>query len=136
MTRSQMNKHAEAIRPRWIEWLTGILSTLLVLSMIAWVTWEALSNATNPPDLSARVESIEPAATGWRVMIGIRNASDETAAGVRVRATLREGTAVVEEADVTFDYVAAGSVARGALLFANDPSRYRLTVSPAGFVEP
>ncbi len=47
MTRSDMNKHAEAIRPHWIEWVTGILSTLLVLSMIAWVTWEALSHATN-----------------------------------------------------------------------------------------
>jgi uncharacterized protein (TIGR02588 family) len=42
----------------------------------------------------------------------------------------------IDETDVTFDPVAAGSAKQGTLLFGNDPSRCRLSVLPSGFAEP
>lgn len=136
MTRSSIGKNAEQISPHWIEWLTGLVATLIVLAMTGWIFWEAWTTDKRPPELSAQVLNIEPVAAGWRVMIEVRNASDETAAAVEVRGALFDGATPVEEAEVTFDYIAAGSSTKGGLLFVNDPSRYRLRVRPAGFTEP
>ncbi|MCC8934691.1 TIGR02588 family protein [Rhizobium sp. 'Codium 1'] len=136
MTRSSVSKNAEQISPHWIEWLTGLLATVIVLAMTGWIFWEAWTTDDNPPVLSAHVLDIKPLPAGWRVMIQVRNASDATAAAVEVKGTLMDGATPVEETSVTFDYVAAGSTSKGGLLFANDPSRYRLTILPAGFTEP
>ncbi|MNU11035.1 hypothetical protein D3C72_2585830 [compost metagenome] len=53
-----------------------------------------------------------------------------------MRAQLSEQARLVEEAEVTFDYVAAGSIARGAVIFENNPSGLALTIRAVGFTEP
>jgi uncharacterized protein (TIGR02588 family) len=136
VTRSSVSKNAEQLRPHFVEWLTGLLATVIVLAMTGWILREAWTTDESPPVLSAHVLDVEPLPAGWRVMIQVRNASDATAAAVEVKGTLMDGTTPVEETRVTFDYVAAGSTSKGGLLFANDPSRYRLSILPAGFTEP
>jgi uncharacterized protein (TIGR02588 family) len=130
---SKSNEESHAV---WIEWLTGVLATLLVLAIIGWVIFEAATTSEQAPELSAEVLAIDPIASGWRVMIEVRNSGDQAAASVEVRAVLVDGTIAVDEAEATFDYVAAGSTARGGLIFAEDPTRHRLQVKPVGFVEP
>lgn len=136
MTRSSLSKNAEQISPHWVEWLTGLFATLVVLAMTGWILWEAMNTDDRPPELSAQVLDITPLATGWRIMIQVSNASDTTAAAVEVKAALYDGDTSIEETNVTFDYVAAGSTTKGGLIFSSDPARYRLQVHPAGFTEP
>lgn len=136
MTHSSLSKNAEQISPHWVEWLTGLFATLIVLAMTGWILWEAMKTDDRPPELSAQVLDVEPVAKGWRVMVEVRNASDATAAAVEVKGVLLDGTKPIEEVQVTFDYVAAGSTSKGGLLFVNDPSRYRLSVLPGSFTEP
>ncbi len=136
MTRLSLSKNAEQISPHWVEWLTGLVATLIVISITSWILWEAMNTDDRPPELSVQVLDIEPVATGWRVMIQVQNASDSTAAAVKINGALLDGQAPVETTDVTFDYVAAGSTTRGGLLFVNDPSRYRLSLQPTSFTDP
>ncbi len=136
MTRSSLSKNAEQISPHWVEWLTGLVATLIVISITCWILWEAMNTDDRPPELSVQVLDIEPVPTGWRVMIQVRNASDSTAAAVKINGALLDGQAPVEATDVTFDYVAAGSTTKGGLLFVNDPSRYRLSLQPTSFTDP
>ena len=136
MTRSTHSQNAAKLRPRWIEWLTGVIATLLVLAIIGWTLFEAATTTDRPPELSTHVLAVESVASGWRVMIEVRNEGDQAAAAVEVKAALLDGTTAVEEAQTTFDYVAAGSSSRGGLIFAQDPAGFRLEVAPSGFTEP
>jgi uncharacterized protein (TIGR02588 family) len=135
-TPSNSGKHGKQPRPHWIEWLTGLVSTLMVLAMTGWILFEAASTADRPPELSAHVLSVDRAESGWRVMIEVRNQGDQAAAAVDVKASLLDGETEVEQAETTFDYVAAESTTRGGLYFTRDPARFRLQVVPSGFTEP
>lgn len=124
------------VRSHWIEWATGLIATLMILAMIGWLLFEAATTRDRPPELSAKVLEVAPLSSGWRVMIEVSNDGDQAAAAVDVKATLREGETTVEEAQTTFDYVAAGSTSRGGLMFKQDPSSFGLDVVPIGFTEP
>lgn len=136
MTRSTHSQNATRPRPHWIEWLTGVIATLMVLAIIGWTLFEAATTTDRPPELSTHVLSVESVASGWRVMIEVRNDGDQAAAAVEVKAALLNGTTAVEEAQTTFDYVAARSSSRGGLIFTQDPAGFRLEVAPSGFTEP
>jgi uncharacterized protein (TIGR02588 family) len=124
------------MRPHWIEWITGLCASLIVLAITGWVLFEAITSADHPPELSARVLAIDPLAGGWRVMIEVENAGDQAAAAVEVKAALVDGTIPMEEAELTFDYVAGGSTARGGFFFTNNPSENRLQIAPTSFTDP
>ena len=136
MTKSEQGRHRERHDPHWIEWLTGAVSALLVAAMIGWVGWQAMTRTASPPDLFIAIAATGKAAAGYRVAFDIRNAGTTTAAAVTVVGTLADGRTVIEEAQVTFDYVAAESTASGALLFARDPANHRLDIRPVGYTAP
>lgn len=136
MTTTTKGKHTELDEPHWAEWVTGIVSALLVLFILSWIAVEAFTYSAQPPNLEVAQVSQVPAGGGYRVTFQISNRSNTTAAAVVVRGELRERGEVVEEAEVTFDYVPAQSLTRGAVLFATDPAGRDLTLRAIGFTDP
>jgi uncharacterized protein (TIGR02588 family) len=136
MPSSRFSKNVEKARPHWIEWVTGLVSLAAICAVIGWVVVDIWTSEDRQPDLVARVVSTEKIASGWQVIFELRNRATLAAAGVEVRAELSGQARLVEEAEVTFDYVAAGSVARGAVIFENDPSRLDLSIRAVGYTEP
>lgn len=136
MTRSASRLNAEKMKPHWIEWLTGLVSTLLVLATIGWILYETIITEDRPPQLTAQILKTERVASGWQVMVEVSNSGDQAAAAVEVKGVLMDGSSTVEEAEATFDYVPGGSTTRGGLIFVNDPSRARLEILPTAFTEP
>jgi uncharacterized protein (TIGR02588 family) len=136
MTPSRFSKNAENASPHWIEWVTGFISLAAICAVIGWLVVDIWMSEDRQPDLVARVVSTEKVASGWQVIFELRNRATLAAAGVEVRAELSGQARLVEEAEVTFDYVAAGSVARGAVIFENDPSRLDLSIRAVGYTEP
>ncbi|MFN4206721.1 MAG: hypothetical protein ACK4HG_10005 [Agrobacterium albertimagni] len=136
MTRDNASKATNPIRPHRVEWLTGLAATTIVVAMIGWMVFEALTSDDRPPELAVQILAIDPQPSGWRVMIEVRNSGDQAAAALDIKASLLDGPELVEEAGMTFDYVAAGSTSRGGLLFVNNPSLHQLQVVPSGFTEP
>lgn len=136
MTRSEKGRHKERHDPHWIEWLTGLVSALLVAALLGWVGWEAVTREATPPALSIAVLVTERTAGGYRVAFDIDNTATATAAAVTVVGRLSENGRVIEENEVTFDYVAAESKSTGAILFENDPAGRRLDIRPTGYTDP
>lgn len=136
MTRSDKGRHRERHDPHWIEWLTGLLSALLVAGMLGWVGWEAFMKDATPPDLSIAVVATEPIASGHRVTFDIHNAGATTAASVTVVGRVLDGDRVIEENHVIFDYVAAESKSTGAFLFTSDLTGRQVDIHPAGYTDP
>ncbi|WP_411032620.1 TIGR02588 family protein [Shinella sp. BYT-45] len=136
MTRSEQGRHRERHDPHWVEWLTGILSAILIAGMLGWVGWEAFTREATPPDLSVTVLATEKAGSGHRIAFDIYNSATTTAAAVTVIGRLMEGERVIEENHVVFDYVAAESKSTGAILFENDPAGRTVSLRPAGYTAP
>lgn len=136
MTQSRLSQNAEHARPHWVEWVTGLVSLAAVCAVIGWLVIDISTSQDRQPDLVTHVISTDKVATGWQVVFELRNTATLAASGVEVRAQLLEQARLVEEAEVTFDYVAAGSVSRGAVIFENDPARLALTIRAVGFTEP
>ncbi|MDH4442536.1 MAG: TIGR02588 family protein [Rhizobium sp.] len=136
MAQSPRRSNGEKNQPHWIEWVTGLVSLAAISAVIGWLAVDIWSSDDRQPDLVTRIVSTDQVAAGWQVVFELRNTATLAAAGVEVKAQLLDQTRLVEEADVTFDYVAAGSISRGAVIFENDPTRLNLRIRAVGFTEP
>lgn len=121
---------------RTIEWVTGLVSAFIVILMIGWVTWEALTEKETLPEFAVVVTDRAPVEGGYRVTFEIANKSPQTAATVAVRGEIVEGDAAIEEADVTFDYVPGQSKASGSIFFSQDPGMRPIRLRAIGYTEP
>ncbi|MEQ1406811.1 TIGR02588 family protein [Neorhizobium sp. Rsf11] len=136
MTITAHGRHTETQEPHWIEWATGMISALVVLAMITWVGWEALRKDGLPPEFSIAVTRRTLVEGGYRVEFEITNKATTTAAAVMVRGEILDGGEMIEDADVTFDYVPAESNASGAILFSQDPGAREVRVRAIGYTDP
>ncbi len=136
MTKSSADGHIETSSPHWIEWVTGIVSSLLVIAMLGRISWDIYRYDDSKADFELAVVSIEPVSSGFRVNFDIHNVSQSTAATVHVVGALRSADGATDTADVTFDYVAAESHDNGTLFLKNDPRSGTLDLRVAGFTDP
>lgn len=136
MTKLTDNRSSEADDPSWIEWATGLLSGVLVIAMIGWVAWEAMTEDPRPPEFTVTATSRQMTPGGYRVTFDIANNAMQTASAVVVRGEIVEGGQAVEDADVTFDYVPAQSKAKGALFFSRDPGASEVRLRALGYTTP
>jgi uncharacterized protein (TIGR02588 family) len=136
MTDISRRLHTETQDPHWVEWVTGIFSTLLVLATIGFVGFEAVTEKHQPPEFNITITSRSAVEGGYRVEFDIGNRATRTAAGVVVRGeVVGEGTDV-GDAEVTFDYVPAQSKSSGALFFLEDPGQREVRIRAIGYTDP
>lgn len=136
MTITANKRHREAGEPHWIEWVTGMVSALVVVMMIAWVGYEAWADQDRQPAFSITITERRSVEGGYRVAFDIVNEGTATAAAVSVRGEILDGGNMVEDADVTFDYVPAESKSSGAILFSQDPGTREMRIRAVGYIDP
>ncbi|RWX81741.1 TIGR02588 family protein [Neorhizobium lilium] len=136
MTNIIDNRPSEADNPGWIEWATGLLAAVLVIGMLVWVTWEALTQENRPPEFTVTITGRQMVQGNYRVSFDIANTAPQTASAVAVRGEIIQDGKAVEEVEVTFDYVPAQSQAAGAVLFSRDPGQDEVRVRAVGYTTP
>lgn len=137
MTTTSRNRHKESGEPHWLEWVTGIVSAILILAMIAWITGVSILREEVPPRFRSTVTAVQPVHGGYHVGFEIVNEGTITAAAVVVRGEIVEGGQVVEAGEVTFDYIPATSKSSGGMLFLQDPAgRDEVRVRAVGYTDP
>lgn len=136
MTTIEKGKQTEGDAPHWIEWVTGLLSTALVIGMLGWVGYEAVTRGSENPELTIQTLTTTKVAAGYRVEFEIHNSATTTAAAVVVRGEIMTNQTVAEDAEVTFDYVPSQSKVGGALIFSGDPAAGELRIRPVGYTDP
>lgn len=133
---SRTRSYTETEKAHWIEWITGVVSALLVAGLLGWIGYEALTADRRPPDLTIRAERVERVGNGFRVAFEIENHAATTAAAVVVRGDLLDNGETIESVELTFDYVPAQSRSAGAIIFSHDPDGREMRVRAAGYTEP
>ena len=136
MATSKQKSSSSASDAPPIEWAVAIISTVLVLAMLAYTFYQGVSNSSRPPLITVQADSVIDTPGGYLVMFSATNAGDETAAAVQISGALMRDTLSVEESDATLDYVPSQAVRRGGIMFAQDPRMYRLELRATGFSQP
>jgi uncharacterized protein (TIGR02588 family) len=121
---------------RAVEWATGLVSAVIVIVMIGWVAWEALTEVETPPAFDVLITQRQAVEGGYRVSFDVINTSSRTAATVAVRGEIIDGDTTIEDADITFDYVPGRSKASGSVFFSQDPGSRRIRLRAVGYTEP
>jgi uncharacterized protein (TIGR02588 family) len=136
MTKISDERHVEAGEPHWIEWFTGIVSSVIVVAVIAWIAKDAMIDRDASPDLTGVVVHTERRSGGFQVLFEIRNESTFTASHVTVHGELRDQSSVLESTDTVLDYVPGHSTAKGGFIFEKDPAGKTVVIRPSAFNEP
>jgi uncharacterized protein (TIGR02588 family) len=136
VTKTTGKKHTESNDPHWIEWVTGLISAVLVISLIGFVGKAALMDRDTSPDLSSTVLRTEARSDGYQVLFEISNKSSETAAGVVVHGEIVQGEITLESNEITLDYVPGRSRAKGGFIFRTNPDGQDLRLRATAFSEP
>jgi len=124
----------EGGKPRpMIEWVVGTVSAVLVIGLVGYLVQHALFSDDSPPDLRVTIESVSPADDTTTIAIVVANEGDEAAASVRVIAAGPDGGSSRE---IEFDFIAAHSIRRGALVFPGAVAESDLRIEVGGYVEP
>jgi uncharacterized protein (TIGR02588 family) len=135
--RTRKPKAAQPEAPHPLEWVIGGISGLLIIALLGYLGYRAMSADGRPPDFAATVESVERAGDVFHVSIAVTNPGDETVAGLVVQATLDSAGEMIETGEIEFDYLPAGSTRRGAFVFKNDPARAgELRLFVLGYTDP
>ncbi|MBB3947021.1 uncharacterized protein (TIGR02588 family) [Rhizobium skierniewicense] len=135
MTKTIGDKSLEANNPHWVEWVTGLVSAVIVLVVIFWIAKDAFKDQDTSPDLTATVVITEQRSNGFQVSFEVSNVASATASQVAVNGEIRDGSGIVERASTVLDYVPGRSKAGGGLIFRNDP-RGRIILYVSAFNEP
>ncbi len=122
-------------KSRW-EWVAALVSSLLVLSVVGYLLYDAVARPRTPPSITVHADTVLKAGGQWLVRFRAENHGHETAAGVAVEGALMEGEREVEASQATLDYVPGESVRHGGLFFGADPRAYRLELRVHGYQEP
>lgn len=123
-------------KPHILEWAVGGLSSALVIAMVGFVIYDAVSGSSGPPDITVTAEQVKAAGGGFRVEFRAVNRGDTTAAHLEIEGQLKRGEETIGTSEVTLDYLPPHSERRGGLFFEQDPRQYQLHLQAKGYSEP
>ncbi|HVI28896.1 TIGR02588 family protein [Hansschlegelia sp.] len=119
-----------------LEWAVGALGALVTLGVLGLLGHEALTYHPAAPALTSRVTGVTKTESGYVVSFETENLGPSTAAEVVIRATLKRGDQVAEEAEATFDYVPRHSTRKAGFVLREDPAAGELELAPISYREP
>lgn len=115
-----------------IEWILGACAALVILAIIGFLGFEAISRTGGRPELSLHVVDQRNTEIGREIVIEVRNDGQATAASVEVAGTT-DGRFWRQ---VTLDYAPAQSRREVTLILSAGTSGEPVQVEIAGYVEP
>jgi uncharacterized protein (TIGR02588 family) len=117
------------------EWTTLSISIILILGLVALVTYVSISGGDEPPIVEARPQDQEIRHEGetYYLPVAVTNRGGRTAEEVLIMADLVTGEEPPETAEFVIDFLAGGETIEGTVVFATDPSVGELTVRVVSF---
>lgn len=120
-----------------LEWIVGIISAIVVVAILAFLSYEALFGDARPPDLVATIDEVQSVDGATLVFVTLANRGDQAAAEIAVEATVDGEGSELTRREIRFDYIAARAERRGAfVLEGRAVGLDDLRIQIHGFVEP
>jgi uncharacterized protein (TIGR02588 family) len=123
-----------APQARALEWGFGVVSGLLVMTLLAYLVYEG-ARPQKPPSFDVTAERVERLGDGFHVVLQVANGGDATAAEVAVRGVLTVA-GEVETSDTVLDFLPPRSNRKSVLIFRHDPAMGSLALSVRGYNAP
>lgn len=121
-------------QPSRVEWVVGIFCSIVVLTAVGYLFYQALSRPSLPPLIRVHAERVvSMPGGGFLVEVRVANEGSRTASSLMIEGALMQDTTAVEKSTATIDFVPAGTARDGGLFFTRDPHQYRLEVRPTGY---
>lgn len=120
---------------RW-EWLAAAVGLLLLTGSLWVLLARAFGSSPQPPNITFEVRKVTPVSGGWLVQFDARNSGDETAADLRLRASLTRNGEEVEAVESGLNFLPARSTRAGGLYLEQDPRDGRLEIRSMSYQEP
>lgn len=132
--------HAQGDRPdrdrqraHPVEMLVGSVGGLLVLALLVFFGYQAVTLEESGPRFETSVTGIEQQGGEYVVHFEVDNVGGATGESVQVVAEVTRGGKTVAQRTTTLAYVPPDSARSGGLVFTEDPRRGELTVSVGGY---
>ncbi|MET0427358.1 MAG: hypothetical protein ABW026_02565 [Microvirga sp.] len=118
------------------EWVAAAAGLAIVAAIVGYLVYFGVSEHGRIPAIEIRVMETQATPAGHVVRIRVVNRGGATAAALRIKGELREGDAVVEDADTEIDYVPPHSERTASLVFKADPATRVIEIRPTSFTDP
>jgi uncharacterized protein (TIGR02588 family) len=118
------------------EWAAAIIGLVVVLAVLACLTYRAIWTVDSPPQITITVLAVEPQGAGYLVRTRVANIGATSAAQVVIEGGLKPEVGQEERSQITLDYVAAGSKRTAGFLFSTDPRQGQLRIRALGYQDP
>jgi len=117
------------------EWTTLAVSIVLILGLLALVTYVSMTGGDDLPIVEARPLPAEMRHEGesYYLPVEVTNRGGRTAEEVVVEAELAGRDGSSEASEFTLDFLAGGETREGTAVFTADPSEGELTIDVASF---
>ena len=129
------NARPGAATSKW-EWVSGAFGLLLVLGMVGFIGFNAVTTDPFVPAVSLDHLGTEPTPGGYVVRFRARNSGAAAAAALTISGELYDGSTLLETSEVTLDYLPPRGERHGGLIFRNDPAGHDLRLEARGYVDP
>lgn len=134
---SEHDTEQRQARTSAVEWIVAGASGLLILFVIAYLSYDAVARPSTPPDVVVTVDSTARLTRNFVAYFSARNGGSATAAAVRLTAELRApNDSVLERSTVVVNFIPAASTQRGGFYFSRDPRGLRVAARAEGYTRP
>lgn len=117
-----------------VQWIVAGVALVVVLASFGLIAYEGFGRQQMPASFRVHVDSIAAGSSAYHVHVRVVNEGGSPAADVEVSAKLEADAA--SPAVLRFDYLPAGSEARGVFAFRADPRTAGLQIEVQGYREP
>lgn len=105
----------------WLEWAVFLTGGALVLSVLCYLSYLALTVELTPPKVEVTVRQTVAAPGGYQVRVTAKNIGGQTAEGVEVEVTLKPPAGEQQQSKFGLDFLPEGTEEEGWVHFSSDP---------------
>lgn len=125
------------IKKNWLEWSVFSVGLMLILLLVAYLAYEAITIGTEPPIIDVQLGAAETRSGLYVIPVTLRNNGDRTAEDVMIEVTLLNGGEEVETAELSIAFLPRQSTRNGWVTFTTDPATAaRIESHVLGYQEP
>lgn len=132
---SEASAHQEHHGHSPAEWITLLISGLLIAAVVVAVGYVELTRGDEPPAFQTDVQQVETRTSSkqFYVPVTVTNTGDRPAQDIRVRVELRTGE-TTETAIFTLELLAPGAIEEGVAVFTRDPAEGEVRAQVESFL--
>ncbi len=109
------------LQKNWVEWTVFAVGLLLVVSVIAYLAYDAATLTDAPPSIEVRTGQPIERPHNFIIPVSLTNHGDQTAEGVLVEVSLESGGVETERGEFTIAFLPRRSTREGWVAFQTDP---------------